>query len=105
TALVEQRGARELPASFILRQDWHAGATDTTVAQEHALLNRLAAAGLRVPRSLLLEPASSEVGEPFILVERMPGRQEGSLFTPPRSAALARQLAEQLALLHTLPPA
>jgi aminoglycoside phosphotransferase (APT) family kinase protein len=105
TALVEQRGAQQLPETFILRQDWHAGATDTSVAAEHELLNRLAGAGLRVPRSLLLEAADSEVGEPFILVERMPGKPEGGLFEPPRSTALARQLAEQLGRLHALPAA
>lgn len=105
TALVEQRGASGLPPSFILRQDWHAGTTDTTVAHEHELLSRLAAAGIRAPRSLLLEAKNSVAGEPFILLERMPGTLAGGLFEPPRSRALALQLAEQLGRLHALPAA
>ena len=103
TALVSQTGAANLPEAFILRQDWQGGATTTTVAEEFGLLHRVVAGGLRAPRPLLLERSRSVVGDPFMLLERMPGRQHGSLFTPPRSSRLALQLAEQLGLLHALP--
>lgn len=103
TALVSQTGAAELPSSFILRQDWEGGATDTRVAGEYLLLQRLAASGLRVPRPLLNEPETTAVGLPFILLERMPGGIAGSLFTPPLSRSLGLQLAEQMGRLHALP--
>lgn len=103
TALLTQSGAVDLPASFILRQDWDGGATDTTVSGEFELISRLHARGLVVPAALLIEEGESEVGLPFILLECMPGKVLGSLFTPPHSAALAEQLAQQMALLHAAP--
>ena len=103
TGLVTQTGSRDLPDDFILRQDWHGGATDTSVAGEFDLLARVSGAGIRAPRPLLLETGTTPVGEPFILLQRMPGKLNGSLFTPPRSASLALQLAEQMGRLHALP--
>lgn len=103
TALISQSGSQHLPVDFIFRQDWQGGATDTTVAGEYALLQRVSSSGIRAPRPLLLERAATAVGAPFILLERMPGEQTGSLFTPPRSAELGLQLAEQMGRLHSLP--
>ena len=105
TALVHQTGAKDLPAVFILRQDWQGGATDTTVAGEFELLKRVADGGVRAPRPLLLETDPAALGAPFILIERMPGKLPGSLFKPPRSPELALQLAEQMGRLHSLPVA
>jgi aminoglycoside phosphotransferase (APT) family kinase protein len=102
TALITQRGAKHLPATFILRQDWRGGATDTSVTGEYALLERLTDRGIRAPRPLLLQGTPSAVGEPFIFLERMPGSLAGSLFTPPRSRALGLQLAFQMGQLHRL---
>jgi aminoglycoside phosphotransferase (APT) family kinase protein len=104
TALVVQTGSVHLPSDFILRQDWQGGATDTSVTSEFALLERVSGAGICAPRPLLIEPASTQVGEPFILLERLPGTLNGSLFTPPLSKRLGIQLADQLGRLHALPP-
>ncbi len=103
TAMISQTGAAQLPEHFIFRQDWQGGATDTTVAGEFALLQLVSASGIRAPRPLLLEPAHGAVGAPFILLEKLPGRLTGSLFTPPRSRELGLQLAQQMGLLHGLP--
>ena len=103
TALVRQSGGANLPAEFIFRQDWQGGATDTTVAGEFVLLQLVSSNGIRAPRPLLLEAAASAVGAPFILLEKMPGSLSGSLFTPPRSATLGAQLAQQMGRLHSLP--
>jgi aminoglycoside phosphotransferase (APT) family kinase protein len=102
TALVTQDGAAALPPTFILRQDWQGGATDTSVTAEYALLERVSAAGICAPRPLLREAEPGALGEPFILLERMPGSISGSLFTPPRSRQLGLQLAAQMAGLHRL---
>jgi aminoglycoside phosphotransferase (APT) family kinase protein len=103
TGLVVQNGGRRLPREFIFRQDWQGGATDTSVAGEFSLLERVSAANICAPRPLLLEKSSTEVGPPFILLECLPGTIAGSLFTPPLSSALALQLAEQMGRLHSLP--
>ena len=103
TALIEQTGAVALPSSLILRQDWDGGATDTTVAGEFALLERLYMHGVRVPRPLLVETDPQALGSPFIMVERIPGRVEGGLYNPPRSVPLMLQLAEQLGRIHAMP--
>ena len=102
TALVLLRGSKGLPPECILRQDWQGGTVGKTVVDEFALLERISRADIRAPRPLLLEPGHSGVGEPFILLERLQGRLSGSLFTPPRSAALARELAVQMGRLHAL---
>ncbi len=102
TALVSQEGGAGLPATFILRQDWQGGATDTSVIIEYALLEQVTMAGIRAPRPLLLEQDPAALGQPFILLERMPGSISGSLFTPPRSRSLGLQLASQVGKLHSL---
>jgi len=103
TALVEQTGATALPASIVLRQDWDGGATDTTVAAEYALLEKLHDRGVRVPKPLLVEHGDTALGAPFIMVERMAGRVEGGLYDPPPSRTLMLQLAEQLGRIHAMP--
>jgi aminoglycoside phosphotransferase (APT) family kinase protein len=102
TALVLQEGGAHLPSSFILRQDWQGGATDTSVIAEYALLQQVTIAGIRAPHPLLLERSAAALGEPFIALERMPGAVSGSLFTPPRSRSLGLQLASQVGKLHSL---
>ncbi len=102
TALVSQESGVGLPATFILRQDWQGGATDTSVITEYALLQQVTMAGIRAPRPLLLERNPAALGQPFILLERMPGSVSGSLFTPPLSRSLGLQLASQVGKLHSL---
>jgi len=51
----------------------------------------------------LLEKSPEPLGGPFLVVTPMPGGAQGDIFAPPRSQALALQLAEQMALLHRLP--
>ena len=102
TALVEQNGAVGLPSAFVLRQDWDGGATDTTVAGEYALLEKLYERGVRVPRPLLVEKGAEALGSPFILLERIAGKVEGGLYNPPQSRTLMLQMAEQLGRIHAI---
>lgn len=103
TALIEQAGARALPGSLVLRQDWDGGATNTLVAGEYALLEKLFAHGVRVPRPLLVENDADVLGSPFIMVERASGRVEGGLYDPPPSRTMMLQMAEQLGRIHAMP--
>lgn len=105
TALIEQTGAASLPPVLILRQDWDGGATDTTVASEFAVLERLHAHGVKVPRPLLVEHDERALGSAFIFVEKIDGALAGGFFDPPSDPALMRQLAEQLGHIHALPVA
>ncbi len=73
------------------------------MVDEYALLQQVHAAGLRVPQPLLLEPSDAALGNPFIVVTRMPGGPQGDIFEPPVSATLALQIGEQLGKLHSLP--
>lgn len=104
TRAVTLEDVRSCPQEIVLRSDSTAVHSAGSVVHEYALLGRLFEQGLRVPRPLALEPTGSVLGAPFIAVERCPGSTLGSLLVPPpRNPGLAREVAEQLALLHTTP--
>lgn len=102
TILVRIDHARELPRELVIRQDWAAAVTGTSVAMEFEILRRLHAAGIRVPEPLLIEPGAQALDAPFIVVSRLPGQVEGNLFDPPASAQPVRELAEQLGRTHAM---
>ena len=103
TALIRHSGGCELPETLIMRQDWDGGATNTTVADEFRLLNFLHGEEMLVARPYLLESGSSDVGLPFMLMQRMPGALRAGLFEPPTDPELAIALARQLGRLHAIP--
>lgn len=105
TVFVSQEGGSDLPDTFILRQDWAGGATDTIVEAEYELLRLVADGDIKAPAPLLVEPSSEPTGAPFVLLTLMPGAMNGGLFAPPASERLAMQFADQLAQLHNLPVA
>ena len=102
TVKVTQSGADRLPASFILRQDWASSVVGTSVVPEFEILRRMHAAGLRVPKPLLLEEGAAAMGAPFVIVGCIEGRAEGDIFDPPPSESLARDVAAQLGKLHAM---
>jgi aminoglycoside phosphotransferase (APT) family kinase protein len=89
-----------------MRQDYALRYEGTKVRDEHRPLQRLAEAKLPVPRPLLLESSESELGPPFMFVERLPGSAPGSYFRlQARCPDAFRDLARMLAGLHRLAPA
>jgi aminoglycoside phosphotransferase (APT) family kinase protein len=95
-----------LPSELVMRQDYALRYEGTKVRDEYTPLLKLAQRGLAVPRPLLLEAGETELGPPFLLVERLPGGPPGSYFgmrTPCPGAF--RELALMLAQLHRIPPA
>jgi len=95
-----------LPLELVMRQDYALRYEGTKVRDEYTPLLKLAQRGLAVPRPLHLEADESELGPPFLLMQRLPGGPPGSYFgmrTPCPGAF--RELARMLAQLHRIPPA
>jgi aminoglycoside phosphotransferase (APT) family kinase protein len=94
------------PSELIIRRDFPFGPTGRSAADEYGLLERLADTGLPVARPIAAEYDRSFVGEPFIVVEKMPGANAAELFL--KDPALARsgclELARLLGRLHAIDP-
>jgi aminoglycoside phosphotransferase (APT) family kinase protein len=105
TFFISLTGSATLPTELVMRQDYALRYEGTKVRDEYTPLVKLAALGLPVPRPLLLEAEASELGPPFIFVERLRGTPPGSYFgmRTPCPGAFA-ELARQLAQLHRVPP-
>ncbi len=106
TFFITISGTDALPAAAVIRQDYALKYEGTKVRDEYQPLAKLSAMGLPVPRPLHLEAAESEMGPPFMLVERLKGTAPGSYFglkTPCPGAF--RDLARMLASLHRTAPA
>lgn len=101
---IELSGARDLPASLILRADAGAGFGGSSVVEEYRLLKILHEHGAQVAKPLAIEESGAVFGSPFMLVEKRPGRSIGHMFIlPPPNAATARDIATQLAKIHNIP--
>ena len=106
TFFVTISGTDALPADVVIRQDYALKYVGTKVRDEYQPLVQLADVGLAVPRPFQLGATESEIGPPFMLVERLKGTAPGSYFglkTPCPGAF--RDLARMLASLHRTPPA
>lgn len=105
TFFISLTGCATLPAELVMRQDYALRYEGTKVRDEYAPLVKLAALGLAVPRPLLLEGETTELGPPFIFVERLRGAPPGSYFGmhTPCPGAFA-ELAHLLAQLHRVAP-
>ena len=99
-------GTDALPVDAVIRQDYALKYQGTAVRDEYLPLAKLSAMGLPVPRPLHLEAAESEMGPPFILVNRLRGSSPGTYFGLQKPCPGAfRDLARMLAVLHRAPPA
>ncbi len=92
-----------LPPNLVLQRDHPAGIASSGVANEFPVLQTLARTALKSPRPLLLETSPTPLGAAFIVTERLPGTIAGpDYFNPPSNPPLGLQLAEQLAVLHSV---
>jgi aminoglycoside phosphotransferase (APT) family kinase protein len=105
TFFVTIAGSDTLPARAVIRQDYALKYEGTKVRDEFKPLSKLAALGLPVPRPHHLESAESEIGAPFIIVDRLKGSAPGSYFglRVPCPGAF-RDMARTLATLHRMDP-
>jgi aminoglycoside phosphotransferase (APT) family kinase protein len=105
TFFVSIEGSRRLPRDVVVRQDYALKYAGTKVAEEFKPLLALSAMGLPVPKPLHLEAGVSELGPPFILVNRLSGKAPGSYFSQAVNCPGAfRQLAAMLGQLHRVDP-
>ncbi|MET0984244.1 MAG: phosphotransferase family protein, partial [Steroidobacteraceae bacterium] len=106
TFFITIHGTSALPTDVVMRQDYALRYEGTKVRDEYQPLARLAEFGLPVPKPLHLEAQESDLGPPFILVERLRGSAPGSYFglQSPCPGAF-RDLARMLAKLHRVDPA
>jgi len=106
TFFVTLADSDKLPERAVIRQDYALKYESTKVADEFTPLARLAAKGLPVPRPWHLERAESEVGPPFMIVDRLQGSAPGTYFGLQKPCPGAfRDMARMLAVLHRTAPA
>ena len=88
----------------MLRIDLARGVVGSTVVDEFHLIELVHEAGLPVPKPYLLETDTRVLGNPFIVVSKIEGRNIGDWFevTEP-SRDFAAGLAHALAKLHQIP--
>lgn len=96
------------PSKLVVQRE-HPGAITALrgLSMQFALLSQLHAAGVKVPKPLLIEESAAHLGAPFIVVERLPGAPPIASMdyfgTPSKSVSIVESLAEQMALLHRQP--
>jgi aminoglycoside phosphotransferase (APT) family kinase protein len=99
-------GSDVLPEKLVMRQDYALRYEGTKVRDEYQPLLKLSELKLPVPKPLLLEAEESELGPPFIFVQRLQGSPPGSYFGMQGSCPGAfAELAQTLATLHRANPA
>lgn len=106
TILFDVDGLDSKPRSMVIRRDRSAGATEATVLDEYPLLEAVQGYGLPAPEPLWLEADPAQLGLPFLVVGRLPGKQAGSLWAPDPALCTeetARDLARIIAKLHSIP--
>ncbi len=95
---------------LVLRTDASSSvATSLGRAEEFALFRSAFKAGVRVPEPLWLDASEGVLGKCFFVMRRCPGTAAGHRLAKddrlvPDRPALARQLGEQLARIHSLVP-
>lgn len=104
TYLIDVRPSADIPISLVIRMDRPFNFLGTTVVDEYPVLEVLYDSGIAVPRPYALEPSGAVLGQPFLVVGRVYGRNVGSHFSfPPANPDLCRQMGATLAHIHRLP--
>ena len=88
---------------WIVRRDFPFGPAETSAPDEFSLLNTLFNLGLPVPRPIAAEKDPKYFGQPFLVVERLPGIS-GDKADPDVARIASLELARLLAQLHTIDP-
>jgi aminoglycoside phosphotransferase (APT) family kinase protein len=106
TLFISLEGTDELPSTIVMRQDAPLSFIKTTVADEAPVLRAVWPTGLPVPRVYHYESETTELGPPFLLLERLAGKTIGDYFGFSESRPrVVLELARILARLHAIAPA
>jgi aminoglycoside phosphotransferase (APT) family kinase protein len=104
TVFLDVSGDKHFSKTVVLRMD---GAVNLSggksVTYEYPLQQKLADLGMKVPRPILLEQDERILGQPFMIVQLMPGKMAGSFFLPPAIDSVLASHAAELAMLHNAP--
>lgn len=107
TALFSLSGQSDLPAHMVIQRGIPgqiAGEAFLGEAGQYRLLSHLHAAGMRVPRPVLVESDPQWLDAPFLLVEQAAGAPvQPDYWLPAESEQVVLGLARELALLHAQP--
>lgn len=107
TALFSIAGPCDLPTDMVIQRGIPGQAASSAFLDEgrqYALLQQLHAAGMRVPRPVLVETDAQWLDAPFLLVEQVSGSPvQPDYWLPADSEAIVIDLARQMALLHAQP--
>jgi aminoglycoside phosphotransferase (APT) family kinase protein len=87
---------------MVVRLDFSAAVTGTSVTDEYPVIAAVHKAGLRVPEPFGIEQSSDVIGGRFIVFEKVPGKAMGTLFASDASPAFCKDFARTLARLHSL---
>jgi aminoglycoside phosphotransferase (APT) family kinase protein len=89
----------------VIRRDLVVAITGATVVDEYRVLVALADRGYPVPRPLLLEADTNQLGSAFMVMEKVNGALAGDVFDPPAGKAAVLHSAKVLGKLHAIPAA
>ncbi|MDB5702324.1 MAG: aminoglycoside phosphotransferase [Sphingomonadales bacterium] len=107
TALFEVTGGDALPRAMVIQRGipgQHVSSSFVDERTQFALLKMLHAAGMRVPRPILVEEDEAPLGARFLLVERSPGSPAlTDYWGNVTSETLVLDLAREMAKLHAQP--
>lgn len=98
TILLDCVGGRQI----VIRRDFSAAVTGTSVATEFPIIAAVFKAGQRVPEPLWYEASPEVIGGRFIAFARLPGKAMGTLFSSDATPAFCKDFAATLAALHRL---
>lgn len=107
TALFSVSGGAGLPPDMVIQRGIPGvlvGDAFLGEVEQFELLSRLHAAGMHVPRPVLVESDSHWLDAPFLLVERVPGEPvQPDFWLPTDSEQVVLDLAREMAVLHSQP--
>lgn len=87
---------------IVIRLDFSAALTGTSVTDEYPVIAAVSRAGLRVPTPLGVEDDPAVIGGRFIAFEKIAGKSMGTLFASDATPDFCRNFARELAKLHNL---
>lgn len=87
---------------LVVRLDFSAAVTGTSVINEYPVIAAVHKAGLKVPEPYAIEESPEVIGGRFIVFEKVAGKAMGTLFASDASPAFCKDFAANLARLHRL---